>query len=159
MEPTLNTNNDLELDRSDLIGEAARQASLYGYYADQAVKARINRDTAVNRLTQRSAELNLQLRKTAADNGVKVTEGTIQAQLDSDPELIELKADVVRTNANYITLDSMLRALDHKKSMIEIVSRLTLSEKYATAKANDSTLQGGAYGDASADAVRDYLNS
>lgn len=159
MEPILNTNNDLELDRSDLIGEAARQASLYGYYADQAVKARSDRDTAVNRLTHRSAELNLQLRKTAADNGVKVTEGTIQAQLDSDPELVELKADVVQTNANYITLDSMLRALDHKKSMIEIVSRLTLSEKYAAAKANDSTLQGGAYGDASADAVRDYLNN
>ena len=158
MEPTPTTNNDLELDRSDLIGEAARQASLYGYYADQAVKARSDRDTAVNRLTQRSAELNLQFRKMAADKGLKVTEGTIQAQLDSDPELIELKADLVRTNANYITLDSMLKALDHKKSMIEIVSRLTLSEKYAAAKANDPTLQGGAYGDASADAVRDYLN-
>src|SRR5690554_6301623 len=100
MEPTINSNNDLELDRSDLIGEAARQASLYGYYADHAVKARRDRDTAVNRLTHRSAELNLQFRKTAADNRVKVTEGTIQAQLDSDPELIELKADVVRTNAN-----------------------------------------------------------
>ena len=92
------------------------------------------------------------------DKGVKVTEGTIQAQLDSDPELVELKAAVVRANADYITLDSMLKALDHKKSMIEIVSRLTLSEKYAAAKANDPTLQGGAYGDASADAVRDYLN-
>lgn len=158
MEPTTNSNNDLELDRSDLIGEAARQASLYGYYADQAVKARSDRDTAVNRLTQRSAELNLQFRKDAADKGLKVTEGTIQAQLDSDPELVELKAAVVRANADYITLDSMLKALDHKKSMIEIVSRLTLSEKYAAAKANDPTLQGGAYGDSSADAVRDYLN-
>lgn len=157
MEPIHNS-NDLELDHSDLIGEAARQASLYGYYADQAVKARAARDSAVNRLTQRSAELNLQFRKDAADKGIKVTEGTIQAQLDSDPELVDLKAEVVRTNSDYITLDSMLKALDHKKSMIEIVSRLTLSEKYAAAKASDPSLQGGAYGDSGADAMRDYLN-
>lgn len=153
-----NAENDLVLDRNDLIGEAARQASLYGYYADQAVQARSERDKAVNCLTQRAAELNLQFRKDAADKGTKVTEGTIQAYLDSDPELVELKADVVRTNADYLTLDNMLRALDHKKSMIEIVSRLTLSEKYAAKQSEDAAYQGGSYPDEAASAARDYLN-
>ena len=150
--------SDLELDRNDLVGEAARQASLYGYYADQAVQARKTRDEAVNKLTQRSAELNLQIRRTAADRGEKITEGIVQARLDSDPELAELKQVVVQTNSDYLTLDNMLRALDHKKSMIENVTRLTLSEKYALKNSQPNDYAGGSYGDAVADSIRDSLN-
>ena len=141
---------DFNLDTANLMAEVCRQASLYDYYGEQAVNARDARDRTLNKLDQRTAEVELAIRKAAADSGTKLTEGAIHSQVECDPELIQLRDEVVTANKNLGILDTAVRALDHKKSMIEVASRLTLNSLF---RADPDQLA-----DTATDSIRDHLN-
>lgn len=129
MEPNIEaTDRDLELDLKDLAPAVARQSSLYDYYGQLAADARADRDTAVNKLDRRTAEVELEIRKAATAAGEKLTEAKVSAMVDADPELNSLKADVVEKNRELQHLETKVRALDHKKTMIECAVRLSISK-------------------------------
>lgn len=121
---------DLEVDFMDLQTAVARQTSLYDYYGQMAADARADRDTAVNLLDRKTAEVELEIRKAAAQAGEKLTEAKVAALVEADPELSALKADVVEKNKALQRLEVKVRALDHKKTMIECAVRMTLSKSY-----------------------------
>ena len=125
---TLPRDPDLDLDFMDLPTAVARQSSLYGYFSDLAVDARADRDDAVNHLDRRTAEVELMIRKNAADRNEKLTESRVSALVDSDEELNALKKDVVEKNRTLQKLESKVRALDHKKSMIDAAVRMVVSK-------------------------------
>lgn len=128
--PSLQVDKDLELDLKDLAPAVARQSSLYDYYGQLAADARAERDTAVNLLDKRTAEVELEIRKNAAAAGEKLTEAKVSAMVEADPELDHLKAEVVAKNKALQSLETKVRALDHKKTMIECAVRLTISKSY-----------------------------
>ena len=119
---------DLEIDFMDLQPVVAMQSSLYGYYSDLAVDARAERDTAVDELTRAEGEVELEIRKNAEANKQKLTIPEVTALVASSPRLAELRAIVVEKNKAFLKLDSKVKALDHKKSMIECAVRMMLSK-------------------------------
>lgn len=125
---TLPRDPDLDLDFMDLPTAVARQSSLYGYFSELAVDARAERDDAVNYLDRRTAEVELEIRKKAEANKEKITEARVSALVDSCEELNDLKKDVVEKNRALQKLESKVRALDHKKSMIDSAVRLVVSK-------------------------------
>ena len=130
MAEIINRDPDLDVDFMDLQTAVARQTSLYDYYGQKAADARADRDTAVNFLDRKTAEVELEIRKAAAQSGEKVTEAKVAALVEADPELSTLKADVVEKNKVLQKLETKVRALDHKKTMIECAVRMTLSKSY-----------------------------
>lgn len=118
---------DLEIDFMDLQPPVAMQASLYGYYSDLAVDARAERDSAVDELTRAEGEVELEIRKNAEENKQKLTIPEVTAKVASHPRLVELRAIVVEKNKAFLKLDSKVKALDHKKSMIESAVRMVVS--------------------------------
>lgn len=121
---------DLELDLKDLQSSVAKQSSLYDYWGSKAADARAERDTAVNKLDHMTAQVELEIRKNAAAAGEKLTEAKVSAMVENDPELNALKAVVVEKNRELQRLETKVRALDHKKTMIECAVRLTISKSY-----------------------------
>lgn len=148
-------NRDLDLDFKDLQTSVARQSSLYDYYASKAADAREARDRKVNSLDARTAAVELEIRKAAADAGEKMTEAKVSALVEADPELLKMKDEVVTLNRTLQDAETIVRALDHKKTMIECAVRMAISNSYETSAS-------GAVSDFSADnaqrQLRDNLN-
>lgn len=139
-------NRDLDLDFKDLQTHVARQSSLYDFYASKAAEAREARDRKVNALDARTAQVELEIRKSAAQSGEKLTEAKVSAMVEADPELITLKDEVVTANRTLQDAETKVRALDHKKTMIECAVRMAISNSYETS-------QSGAVSDYSAENV------
>jgi hypothetical protein len=118
---------DLDIDFMDLQPAVAMQASLYGYYSELAVDARAERDSAVDELTKAEGEVELEIRKTAEESKQKLTIPEVTAKVASHPRLVELRAVVVEKNRAFLKLDSKVKALDHKRSMIESAVRMVVS--------------------------------
>lgn len=119
---------DLDLDFLDLQTSVARQSSLYSYYSELAVNARAERDTAANTLDIETAKTELNIRADAANRGEKMTESKVSALVESNDHLAELKAELVQKNKELQSLESKVRALDHKKTMIECAVRMVVSK-------------------------------
>ena len=119
---------DLDIDFMDLQPSVAMQASLYGYYSDKAVDARAERDSAVNELDRVTADVELEIRKKAEENGEKLTEAKVNAKVEQDKRVVDLKDVVVEKNRILQRHEAKCRALDHKKSMIECAVRMMLSK-------------------------------
>ena len=112
----------------DLQPVVAMQSSLYGYFSELAVDARAERDAAVDELTKAEGEVELEIRRTAEESKQKLTIPEVTAKVASHPRLVELRALVVEKNKEFLKLDGKVKALDHKKSMIECAVRMMLSK-------------------------------
>ena len=119
---------DLAIDFMDLQPAVAMQSSLYGYFSELAVDARAERDAAVDELTKAEGEVELEIRRTAEESKQKLTIPEVTAKVASHPRLVELRALVVEKNKEFLKLDGKVKALDHKKSMIECAVRMMLSK-------------------------------
>lgn len=119
---------DLAIDFMDLQPVVAMQSSLYGYFSELAVDARAERDAAVDELTKAEGEVELEIRKNAEESKQKLTIPEVTAKVASHPRLVELRALVVEKNKEFLKLDGKVKALDHKKSMIECAVRMMLSK-------------------------------
>ena len=119
---------DLEIDFMDLQPPVAMQASLYGYYSDKAVDARAERDSAVNELDRITASVELEIREDAAKSGEKLTEAKVNAKVEQDKRVVDLKIAVVEKNRVLQRFEAKCRALDHKRSMLESAVRMMLSK-------------------------------
>ena len=146
---------DLEIDFLDLQPAVAMQSSLYGYYSDLAVDARMDRDDAVDTLKKMEGEVELEIRKDAEKNKVKLTIPEVTAMVASDSRLVEQRKVIVEKTREFMKLDGKVKALDQKKSMIECAVRMMLS------KSNVLSSKGVAEdwaGDESTTSIRRHLN-
>ena len=145
---------DLEIDFLDLQPAVAMQSSLYGYYSDLAVDARMDRDDAVDTLKKMEGEVELEIRKDAEKNKVKLTIPEVTAMVASDSRLVEQRKVIVEKTREFMKLDGKVKALDQKKSMIECAVRMMLS------KSNVLSSKGVAEdwaGDESTNSIRRHL--
>lgn len=154
--PDTHYDPDLELDFMDIATSVARQSSLYGYYSELAVDARAERDEAVNDLDRRTAEVELEIRKKADADKQKLTIPEVTALVASNKELADLKAVVVEKNKKFLKLDGKVKALEHKRSMIESAVRMVVSKSMGI---STSGVANEYAEDESVDAIRRSLNS
>ena len=119
----------VHLDRASLEQEIFAQASRYAYWSELAGKARSARDRAVNRLDRLIAKVELDLRANPPE-GFKVTEASIKAKVLQDPEVIDQQEVVVDANEWLYQVESVVRALDHKKSQLANARELAVNGLY-----------------------------
>lgn len=147
---------DLELDFMDIATSVARQSSLYGYYSDLAVDALAERDAAEDTLKQMEGEVELEIRKNAEESKQKLTIPEVTAKVASDPRLVAQRKLIVDKTREYKKLDSKVKALDQKKSMIECAVRMVVSKSMGISTSGVATEYTE---EESVDAIRRSLNN
>jgi hypothetical protein len=149
--------DDIRLIPTKLDQESQKQAETFYYWSEQLAGVEKEKDKQENRLKLRRAEIALQLRAKPPE-GVKITEGTIEALLDSNLELNELKNALIEITHTANSMRAGVRALEQKKSMIENLSRLWLSGYFADPRMEDEDLGSEPSVDTLANSVRRGLN-
>lgn len=149
------TDPDLVIDFMDLPTAVSRQSSLFSYYSEIAVDARASRDEALNALNRKTAEVELAIRSKAKKTGEKLTESTVSANVGTDEELCSLKAAVVERNRELGKAEAKVRALDHKRTMVEAAVRMALSKSMGMSMSGVSEEYTG---DTAQRAIRGELN-
>ena len=142
-----NFKSDIRLDRFELEVEAERQSTIYQYWSDILANAKRDKDTASNELEQLKAEKALHYRlnsKEMKNNDgdtitLKVTEPTVAAMVDTDPDIIAKKEELAQLKYRVSKLEGRLTALDHKKRMIDNLRHLYISGYYSKPGNIDNT--------------------
>lgn len=127
---------DIKLDRFNLEMESEKQASLYQYWSEQLANAKHERDRMENRLKVRSAEVELDIRRSPPTD-VKITESVVTALVQTNVELEALRAQLHEQHKEVAILDGAVRAFEQKKSMIEIQTRLWAAGYYSNPRHTD----------------------
>lgn len=123
---------DARIDKFNLHLSAEDQPGLYAYWAEKAADARKLSEGLENKLKLEEATVATRLRGTLE----KVTEGKIAEGVATDPGVIALKEDLVQADHERNLAEAAVRALDHRKSMIEVLSRLWTASYYGDPKTN-----------------------
>ena len=132
--------NDLEIDRNNLEIEWEKQASLYFFYAEQSADAIEEQAKAKDAIDLVEAQLDKDIRD---DPGAfeldKLTETRIKSTIWLQAEYREAKTILIDCTKTANVLKSILQAFDHKKSALENLSKLFLSNYYAEPVVSDKT--------------------
>lgn len=123
-------NEDVKINRFKLEEECDSHPSIYKYYseleAEQASK--INKLNVM--LDFISAETELELRKNPPE-GMKVTESTIKAMLETNKKISDLKLQIVNETGVHLHLKSAVKCLEHKKSELNNLVTLYQSQYFS----------------------------
>lgn len=123
---------DIKIDKMNLHIAAEEQADLYAYWAEKSADARKVAEGLENKLDFEEATVATRLRS----SGEKTTEGKIAEGVATDATVIDLKAQLVEAEHTKNQADAAVRALDHRKSMIEVLARLWTASYFGDPKTN-----------------------
>jgi hypothetical protein len=140
---------DVNIDRYALDKECEEHSSKYLYWSQILANKKHELDKAKNKLHLIESTANLNYRKNPPE-GVKITESTIQALLDTDAGVTKVKDELTDIGHELSVISSVVNALEHKRSELNNLVQLQISGYYSGIK-TDST-------DDKADKVREQLN-
>lgn len=123
---------DARIDKFNLHVSAEEQPGLYAYWAERAADARKRAEGLENKLKLEEATVATRLRGSLE----KVTEGKIAEGTATDAGVIALKDELVQADHERNLAEAAVRALDHRKSMIEVLARLWTASYYGDPKTN-----------------------
>lgn len=123
---------DAKINKHRLDVAAENQADLYAYWASKAADLRKEADGKENQLKFEKATLATQLRSTLA----KVTEGAITEGVVSNPKIQEMEQALVDLSHKRNLAEAAVRAMDHRKSMIEVLMRLWVASYFGDPNTN-----------------------
>jgi hypothetical protein len=109
---------ELQIDVNNLSLEMASQAANFLYVAEQAVKASAVYDTTKYKMDQILAEVDAEIRAGAAAEGRKLTEKTVEAELELDGRVKDIKLKVIKAKAERDMLIANREAWYSRKDML-----------------------------------------
>jgi len=145
---------DLKINRFKLEDEAENQPSLFYHYSEIASEARENRDKAKAKLKETEARIGLDYRSGKRVSEAKLTEASIAAAVDTDPEVMEARKKYLSAEAELGKAVSAEEAMQQRKAMIGHLVQLYTMQYYSKPHGSRGD---GAEAEAS-DAVNDALN-
>ena len=141
---------DIALSKFSLDDASEKQSSLYNYWADLLAEAKSEKAAAYDELKTVKAQKVLFYRKNPL-NGDKVTEGSIEAMVDADLEMIHTKTVLRQKTREVDELEGRVRAFEHKKEAITNLRHLYIQGYWSTPAGRSRT-------DDMTDEMRDQLN-
>ena len=129
-----------KISKFDLDDDCIRQPQLFQEAADEATEAAEQRDLAKLDMETTLAELDLGFRKSALERGDKVTDKTVESLVNNDERYIKVKEDYIHSRMLASLADNKKTAYEQRKSMLEYVIRLYLSEYYSDVESNPDAL-------------------
>lgn len=134
----MNYEADIKIDRDDLDSELERQPELYGKVAlDHAlVISRRDELEADWKDVRSTAEINI--REQAAENGEKITEARVRAEVDSSKDVKEARKRFMQAKASVDRLAALKDAYSQRAFILKDLCNLWIAGYYTT-----SSVKGG----------------
>lgn len=115
---TLNLDDDLNIDRAGINDALANQPALFAWYATLYEMARNNSAVLNSQIDAYQAELDQYYRMEATKEGIKITEGSIKAKIDSNENMCKLIDDYNNSKRQEGMLYAAKAAFEQRKDML-----------------------------------------
>ena len=141
MENEFDFKKDLELNKNDLEGEAARQASIFGFWAEKLADADFEYSKMKDYLNLLIAQKDIKIRTGLLPNGIKkLTENIVSSLIEKDSEIIDTRKKLreLKNIVNHIKV--AVDALQQKNSQIKVLKDLQCKEWWSN-KADDPIME------------------
>lgn len=126
----------LEIDPSDLVEDWQDQVTLIWEAGHFSATCRRDLDVLRERLKLYEAELQTRIRKNPEDFGVdKVTDKAVQSVVEGDKKRNNLVQSITEADYTYGLSLAAVKSVEHRKSALENICRITMSEFYGTPRA------------------------
>jgi len=125
---------DLAIDKYNLDSLCENQASLYFFYSEKLAKLDNELGDIKFKLKEMEAGLDIYFRTNGISPDIKTTEAAISSAITSNKEVSDLRKDVIEKQKEMNSLENMLKALDQKKKMLELLVQLYVHNYYCTDK-------------------------
>ena len=122
---------DLSINRFQLDLEAISLPSIYFRYSDAVREAKEMVSEKKDKLEAVLAERNIAIREECSQSGKKVTEASVTALVNSDPQVLDAKKELREANAIFGRLQVAVSALEVKKNGIDNLVKLYCNAYYA----------------------------
>lgn len=122
---------DLGINKYQLDLEAVSLPGIYFRYSDAVREANEAVSEKKDALEAILAERSIGIREECANNGTKVTEGTIQAMVNSDSQVLAAKKELRDALAIHGRLKVAVSALETKRNEIDNLVKLYCNDYYA----------------------------
>jgi hypothetical protein len=120
----------LRLDDDSLDEAVFQQADVYNDVGQQHLLAVSRRDEIEFELEQEIAKCDAQIRRDAARSEEKITEKQILAEIQSDPDIVAIKKDLMRQQIEVAEWSLMKSSFDQRSSMLKIAATLYSSNYF-----------------------------
>lgn len=117
-----------QLSRTHLEDAVLTQASLFEHYAGEAARQEIAVARLKNELSYKTAQRKIEIRAKAAAAKIKMVQDEVDCQIETDPELRAIKAQILDAEEYLGQLKSAVEAMRHKRDSIENERALVLSK-------------------------------
>lgn len=117
-----------QLSRTHLEDAVLTQASLFEHYAGEAARQESVVARLKNELSYKTAQRKIEIRANAAAAKIKMVQDEVDCQIETDPELCAIKAQILDAEEYLGQLKSAVEAMRHKRDSIENERALVLSK-------------------------------
>ena len=131
---------DLSINKYKLDEECLSHSSRYAYYAEACAVAKSAVSKAGDNLKFVTAEANLRIRKTYADNGQKFTEAVIASELEIDNLVIKARDELREAEEIYGRLQVAVNAMDARRSELDNLVKLYVAGYFSTVDGNKKSV-------------------
>ena len=118
----------VKIDRHDLEGEWLQQASLYHEFAVAHAEAYRQVEVLKREIDLLRAEADEQTRFDLENAGEKITEAKVARMVGYSPKVVSKSAELIDVQFQMANIAAVRDALGHKKTALEFLSRLQLSD-------------------------------
>ena len=117
--------DNFKIDGNALEVECIRQLDLMEHWAFESSNAKKATDELKHKLERTELRVDTQVRTNPRDHGlIKPTEAGIKKAVEGHPEVLKLKGRLVEAKARASEADAAMTCLDHRKRMLEVLTRL-----------------------------------
>jgi len=122
---------DLEINKHALDDECLRQPMLFAKYSELYTEAIHQRDVAKRKIEEVYSRLDSKYRSQFIEKGAKFTEKVIETLVNSDEGYRQVYKEYLETKKTSETFGNLKESFHQKKSMLELMCKLYLSNYYA----------------------------
>ena len=121
---------DVKINKYKLDDECQEHPGIYHYYTNELSEAKSELDDQKDKLSFMESELELSLRRNPPED-IKITEQAIKSLIGSNNSLKRQREIVNEIKKRIYHLESAVKVLEHKKSMIKHLVDLFISRYYS----------------------------
>lgn len=132
-----NFDEDVKIDRFTLDEDSEVHPSIYDFWSEKLADAKARKDRTEEIIKREKAKLDIKLRKgeiivyDIKDKKVKLTEGMIKSYIEADNYICSLVDDYLNARREVYEYSQKEEALQHRKSEIDVLSKLYQSGYYS----------------------------
>ena len=128
----LNYENDLEIDEYHLDKEWLQQPMVFMRYSEKAAEADRVKKKVKEHLDIVQAEVDMEVRGKAAEDGEKVTEKVVSSRVLLNEHYQEALGKLSQAEYEYAIMMAAVRAMDQRKAALENLVKLSLAGYYSS---------------------------